>query len=164
VTLENMGEEIKKESAEIKSIKLTHGGRRPGAGRKKKIRPTETEKIIAKTKGKNDGARRGAGRLKANKVTAEVMELARQYGPGAIAELARLATQAESEAARVAAIKELLDRGYGRAVQPIEGTMKYGVSEQLAELLRENASGTLGSEIARRALPAPNVEHEQELH
>jgi hypothetical protein len=42
--------------------------------------------------------------------------------------------------------------------------MKYGVSEQLAELFRENASGTLGSEIARRALPAPNGEHEQELH
>jgi hypothetical protein len=38
-----------------------------------------------------------------------------KYGPDAIAELARLATQAESEAARVAAIKELLDRGYGRA-------------------------------------------------
>jgi len=37
--------------------------------------------------------------------------------------------------------------------------MTYGVSEQLAELIRENASGTLGSEIARRALPAPNGEH-----
>jgi hypothetical protein len=35
--------------------------------------------------------------------------------------VSRLATKAESEAARVAAIKELLDRGYGRAVQPIEG-------------------------------------------
>ena len=90
--------------------------------------------------------------------------MAQQYGPEAIAELARLATQAESEAARVAAIKELLDRGYGRAVQPIEGSVTYGVSEQLAELFRENASGTLGAEIARRALPAPNDEHEQELH
>jgi len=37
------------------------------------------------------------------------------------------------------------------------------VSEQLAELFRENANGMLGSEIARRALPAPNGEHEQEL-
>jgi len=59
--------------------------------------------------------------------------------------LARLATKAESEAARVAAIKELLDRGYGRAVQPIQGTMEDGVSQQLAELLKENATGTLGS-------------------
>jgi len=33
----------------------------------------------------------------------------------------------------------------------------YGVSEQLVELFRENASGTLGSDIARRAaLPPPN--------
>jgi hypothetical protein len=37
--------------------------------------------------------------------------------------------------------------------------MTYGVSEQLAELFRENASGTLGSEIARRApLLPPNGE------
>ena len=46
-----------------------------------------------------------------------------------------------------------------RATQSIEGTLTYGVSEQLAELLRENANGTLGSEIARRAaLPSPNSE------
>ena len=63
----------------------------------------------------------------------------------------------------MAAIKELLDRGYGRAVQPIEGSMTYGVSEQLAELFKANASGTSGSEIARRALPAPDGEHDQEL-
>jgi len=88
--------------------------------------------------------------------------LAQQYGPEAIAELARLATKAESEAARVAAIKELLDRGYGRAVQPIEGSMTYGVSDQLAELFREN--GTLGSEIARRALPAPNGQQGEQHH
>jgi hypothetical protein len=30
----------------------------------------------------------------------------------------------------VAAIKELLDRGYGKAMQPIQGTVKYGISEQ----------------------------------
>jgi hypothetical protein len=110
----------------------------------------------------NSGGRRpGAGRKKGtpNKVTAEIKQLAQKYGPEAIAELARLATQAESEAARVAAIKELLDRGYGRAVQPIEGSMTYGVSEQLAELFRENVNGALGNEIARRdAFPPPNGE------
>ncbi|HET6926049.1 MAG TPA: hypothetical protein VFI48_04260 [Hyphomicrobiaceae bacterium] len=110
----------------------------------------------------NSGGRRpGSGRKKGtpNKVTAEIKELAQKYGPEAIAELTRLATRAESEAARVAAIKELLDRGYGRAVQSIEGSMTYGVSEQLAELFRENVNGTLGSEIARRAaLPPPNGE------
>jgi hypothetical protein len=66
----------------------------------------------------NSGGRRpGSGRKKGtpNKVTVEIKELAQKYGPEAIAKLARLATKAES----VAAIKELLDRGYGRAVQPI---------------------------------------------
>jgi len=49
----------------------------------------------------------------------------------------------------------MFDRGFGRATQPIEGTVTYGVSEQLAELFKENSSGTLGGEIAR-ALAAPN--------
>jgi len=53
----------------------------------------------------------------------------------------------------VAAIKELLDRGYGRAVQPIVGTVEHGISQQLAELFRENHGGALGAEIAGRALP-----------
>jgi hypothetical protein len=45
--------------------------------------------------------------------------LARNYAPEAMTELARLATQATSEAARVAAIKELFDRGFGKAAQLI---------------------------------------------
>ena len=41
----------------------------------------------------------------------------------------------------------------------------FGVSEQLARAVqRERQWRTLGSEIARRVLPAPNGEHEQELH
>jgi hypothetical protein len=45
------------------------------------------------------------------KVLGEVQELARQHAPSAIAELARLALKAKSETARIAAIRELLDRG-----------------------------------------------------
>jgi len=56
-----------------------------------------------------------------NKITSEIKALAQVHGAIAVAELARLATKAESEAARVAAIKELLDRGYGKATQPISG-------------------------------------------
>lgn len=69
------------------------------------------------------GARPGAGRKKGspNKSTAEVKALAQQYAPAALAELARLTLEAESEAARVGAIKELLDRAYGKATQPISG-------------------------------------------
>jgi hypothetical protein len=35
--------------------------------------------------------------------------------------LARLAREAQSEQTRVAAIKEILDRAYGRPTQPIDG-------------------------------------------
>jgi hypothetical protein len=54
------------------------------------------------------------------KVLAEVQELARQHAPSAITELARLALKAKNETARIAAIRELLDRGYGRPRQAME--------------------------------------------
>lgn len=54
-----------------------------------------------------------------NKATGELKDLARAYTPAAIQELGRLAVGAESEQARVAAIKELFDRGYGKASQSI---------------------------------------------
>jgi hypothetical protein len=54
------------------------------------------------------------------KVLADVQELARQQAPSAIVELARLALKAKSETARIAAIRELLDRGYGRPRQAME--------------------------------------------
>ena len=57
----------------------------------------------------------------------------------------------------MAACREILDRAYGKAMQRIQGTADYGISEQLAELFKENAGNTLGQEIARRAaLPPPN--------
>ena len=77
------------------------------------------------------GKREGAGRKLGvpNKVTAEVMELAGKYGPKAVDALAVLAglkadgkaKPAESDAARVAALKEILDRAYGKATQTIAG-------------------------------------------
>jgi hypothetical protein len=54
-----------------------------------------------------------------NKVTVELREAARAYTEAALEELARLATHAKSEAARVAACRELLDRGHGKAPQGI---------------------------------------------
>lgn len=68
--------------------------------------------------GKREGAGRPAGAP--NKATAEVMALAQQYTEDAVKELARLALHAESEQARVSAIKELLDRGYGKSKQALE--------------------------------------------
>ena len=65
------------------------------------------------------------------KVLGEVQELARQYAPTAIAELARLALKAKNETARIAAIRELLDRGYGRSRQAMEISAPAGDPLQL---------------------------------
>jgi len=54
------------------------------------------------------------------KVLGELQELARHHAPEVIAELARLAVKARSENARIAAGRELLDRGFGRARQSME--------------------------------------------
>jgi hypothetical protein len=68
------------------------------------------------------------------KVIAELRALARAHAPDAIKELARLAIKAKSEATRVAAIRELLDRGYGKAQQMVENEV--GPSDLTAEELR----------------------------
>ena len=55
----------------------------------------------------------------------ELAELAKRHGPGCVAILARMAglipnqPAAVAEQARIAAVKELLDRGYGKATQPL---------------------------------------------
>jgi hypothetical protein len=54
------------------------------------------------------------------KVLGDLREMARQHAPRIIVELARLALKAKSETARIAAIRELLDRGYGRPRQAME--------------------------------------------
>jgi hypothetical protein len=91
--------------------------------------------------GGHGGRREGAGRPvgSVSKTTAEIRALARVYGPAAIERLARLSgllvdaqgnpvPGAGSEATQALAIKELLDRGYGRATQHIEGDVNSSVS------------------------------------
>ena len=60
---------------------------------------------------------------------AELKALARDYAPAALAELGRLAIEAESEAARLSAIKEILERAYGRAplatAEGVKGQLQY---------------------------------------
>ena len=75
------------------------------------------------------GKRQGAGRKPGtpNKVSSEIKEIARQYGPDALKEAARLAglvkgePPAGNEQARLKAIDIILDRAYGRAPQAITG-------------------------------------------
>jgi len=55
------------------------------------------------------------------KVPTEIKSLARAYTEMAIQSLAGIAQNGQSESARVAAIGLLLDRGWGKAAQPIDG-------------------------------------------
>ena len=83
---------------------------------------------------------RGPGRPKGsrNKVTADIKALAQKSGPKVIKELLRLATKATNEGTRVAAAKELLDRGYGRAQTGIDMKLEGGVT--LVDLLTSLAA------------------------
>lgn len=78
----------------------------------------------------------GSGRKKGtpNKATAEIKALAQVHAPAAIKELARLALKAKSEQARVAAIRELIDRGYGKATQSHEHSGPGGGPIQTVDL------------------------------
>lgn len=68
-------------------------------------------------KGKKTGGRKAGT---PNKSTADVRAEARKFSPAAIARLAYLMEHAASEAAQVAAAKELLDRAHGRPAQYVE--------------------------------------------
>ncbi len=71
------------------------------------------------TKSGRGGARPGAGRKKGsrNKATADVKALAQKYGAEAIDALASIMRKGDSDKAKAAAAKELLDRGYGKPHQ-----------------------------------------------
>ena len=64
-------------------------------------------------KGKKTGGRKPGV---PNKATRELKELAQPYAPEAIRTLRQIMEHGETEAARVAASREILDRGYGRPV------------------------------------------------
>jgi hypothetical protein len=69
------------------------------------------------------GSRSGAGRPKGslNKVTADLMKAARVYTAEALETILAIMRGGDSETVRLAAAKELLDRGHGKAPQPQTG-------------------------------------------
>ena len=78
-------------------------------------------------RGSKPGERRGGRQAGTpNKATAEIKSLARVHGAEAMELLWLLARTAESEATQVAAIKELFDRGYGKATQLMGGDPEAG--------------------------------------
>jgi hypothetical protein len=66
--------------------------------------------------------KRSTGRPKGslNRATAEVKKAAQKYTNKALKTLAKIMENGEQESARVAAAKELLDRGFGRPSQSVE--------------------------------------------
>jgi hypothetical protein len=55
-----------------------------------------------------------------NKSTAEIKALSQAYGPAALTTLATIMRNSDNDQARMAAAKELLDRGYGKTTQMVE--------------------------------------------
>ncbi|CAO4196661.1 DUF5681 domain-containing protein [Methylorubrum extorquens] len=55
------------------------------------------------------------------KASARVRDAAREHTEAALAVLVQIATAGESEAARMAAANAILDRGYGKPTQPVDG-------------------------------------------
>lgn len=126
--------------------------------------------------GSEPGERRG-GRQKGtpNKATAEVRSLTLEHGPTAIAELARLSVEAESETARISACNTIVDRAYGKALPgrlvvldlPDLSTAD-GVNRAVAHVIRAAASGEVTPaeasefcgllEIQRKAIETSELE------
>ena len=79
-------------------------------------------------RGSKPGERRGGRKTGTpNKVTADIRAIAQDYGPSAITVLTEIMQSKEQPpAARVAAAKELLDRGYGKSVQKTDLTSSDG--------------------------------------
>ena len=92
---------------------------------------------------KPKGAPKTGGRVKGvpNKVTLELKDIARKYGPDAIRKAAKLAGlvedgtgKAESEAAQIAALNIVLERGYGKAPQTVTGDEDGGPIKHAVEV------------------------------
>jgi hypothetical protein len=76
------------------------------------------------------------------RVLKDIQELAREKSPEAIEMLAKIMQSGKVEAARVAAARELLDRGYGRPMQSVSQTMKI---EKRAEDMTDDELATIAA-------------------
>lgn len=109
--------------------------------------------------GARPGERRG-GRQKGtpNRVTADIKAAAQLHGAAALERLAYLMTNAESEAAQVAAAKEILDRAYGKAPQALTVDPGDKFTEMLKAFLGSidgNSRGLPKHRAPAGASPAP---------
>lgn len=84
------------------------------------------------------GKRVGAGRPKGskNKTTLAARVIALRYAEKILKQMADLALNAEFETVRVSAGKEVLDRAYGKSIQPVSAQVEVGLSDEMKELMR----------------------------
>jgi len=75
-------------------------------------------KGLPKTGGRKPGTR--------NNATLAIKEIANKYTEEAVGILVSIARSSDSDAARVSAIKEILDRGHGKPSQPVGGDNELG--------------------------------------
>ena len=100
---------------------------------------------VLKGRIKTGGRQRGV----LNKATADVRALAQQYGDEAIKTLANIMVNGVAEQARIAAARELLDRGYGKSRQSLDVDANVNNAMTI-----ENLRSSLAAKIA--ALSGPN--------
>jgi len=96
-----------------------------------------------------NGGRKPGGR---NKVTRTIKELADPYGVEALETLVHIMRKDKNSMARIAASKEILDRAYGKAAQPL--TPAPGSGGLIIELVRFGP--TLEHPAIQEALPSPS--------
>lgn len=88
---------------------------------------------------KSGGRRKGS----VNKATAEIREIASKYGPDAIEKLWAIAEKSDSDAAKVSAIREILDRAYGKPAQ----SMTIGGDAENPLMLKDQRDAAIAAAI-----------------
>ncbi len=117
----------------------------------------DTTKVAKRSnRGSKPGERRGGRKPGTpNKATASIRDIAREYTAQAVTALVEVLKGGEAipPAARVAAAKEILDRGYGKATTILAGDEDGGPVRYATEIRLVG--------VAPPALPAPEAECRQ---
>ena len=100
----------------------------------------------------------------------ELRSLCRTYTADAVKELGRLALKAKGEMTRVVAIRELLDRGYGRPLQGLEVSVDDRTADHVhheplmpAEVAAELSVILTSAERELGISPGPNQSNQERL-
>lgn len=102
----------------------------------------------------------GRGPAVSNKIPEEVRRLAQNYSRSAIRRLADLIENGESHAVQLAACREILDRGLGKARQEIDITTSGEIREiRVIEIVGQ--SPVQLQEPAREIDVTPEIEHKE---